>query len=151
MEIERKYLIPQLPEDYRAHPCYQIEQGYLCTNPVVRIRRQDNDFYLTYKSKGFMVRKEYNLPLTKDAYQHLLAKVDGNLISKKRYLLPLGSSLTIELDVFEGALSPLILAEVEFDTEESAKAFTPPEWFGEDVTYCADYHNSALSQTGKKS
>ncbi len=151
MEIERKFLIKSLPQHLDSYPFHQIEQGYLCTDPVVRIRREDETYYLTYKSKGFMVRKEYNLPLTKDAYQHLLAKVDGNLISKKRYLLPLGSSLTIELDVFEGALSPLILAEVEFDTEESAKAFTPPEWFGEDVTYCADYHNSALSQTGKKS
>ncbi len=150
MEIERKFLVKSLPHHLNSYPFHQIEQGYLCTDPVVRIRREDETYYLTYKSKGFMVREEYNLPLTKQAYEHLLPKVDGILISKKRYLLPLDSSLTIELDIFEGALSPLILAEVEFDTEEHAKAFIPPEWFGEDVTYSADYHNSALSQKGQK-
>ena len=135
MEIERKFLIKNLPDNLSSYPYHQIEQGYLCTAPVVRIRRQDEEYYLTYKSKGLMVREEYNLPLTIESYAHLLPKIDGILISKKRYLIPIESDLTIELDIFEGKLSPLILAEVEFDTEEQAKAFTPPEWFGEDVTY----------------
>ncbi len=145
MEIERKFLIQSLPGNLDSCPFHQIEQGYLCTDPVVRIRRQDEDYYLTYKSKGLMVREEYNLPLTKE-----LPKVDGILISKKRYLIPLSSSLTVELDIFEGELSPLILAEVEFDTEQEAKKFTPPGWFGEDVTYSPDYHNSVLSQKRQK-
>ena len=69
MEIERKYLIHKLPEDLETYPCRKIQQAYLCTNPVVRIRRQDQDYYLTYKGGGLMVREEYNLPLNKDAYQ----------------------------------------------------------------------------------
>ncbi len=150
MEIERKFLIKHLPDNLSSYPFHQIEQGYLCTAPVVRIRRQDEEYYLTYKSKGLMVREEYNLPLTKESYAHLLPKIDGILISKKRYLIPIESGLTIELDIFEGKLAPLILAEVEFDTEEQAKAFTPPEWFREDVTYSMDYHNSVLSQQTPK-
>ena len=146
MEIERKYLIEQLPENYNTFPFHQIEQGYLSTRPVVRIRRQDNDFFLTYKSGGLMVREEYNLPLTLEAYYHLREKADGLLITKKRYLIPYNERLTIELDVFEGDLAPLILAEVEFDTEAEANAFTPPEWFGEDVTFSSKYHNSTLSK-----
>ncbi len=146
MEIERKFLLKSLPDNLDKYPFHQIEQGYLCTDPVVRIRRQDEDYYLTYKSKGLMVREEYNLPLTKKAYEHLLPKIDSILISKKRYLIPIDTSLTIELDIFEGELAPLILAEVEFPTEEEANAFLPPEWFGEDVTYSPDYHNSVLSQ-----
>lgn len=146
MEIERKYLINTLPDNLETYPFRQIEQGYLNTEPVIRIRRQDDAYYLTYKSKGLMVREEYNLPLTKEAYIHLIPKIDGNLIVKKRYLIPINSSLTIELDVFEGKLSPLILAEVEFPTEDEANAFVPPEWFGEDVTFSMDYHNSVLSQ-----
>lgn len=146
MEIERKFLIDTLPENLSQYPFHQLEQGYLCTEPVVRIRREDDDYYLTYKSKGLMVREEYNLPLTKEAYEHLLPKVDGLLISKKRYLLPLKNALTIELDIFEGELAPLTLAEVEFDTEEAANAFIPPEWFGKDVTYSTEYHNSTLSR-----
>lgn len=146
MEIERKFLLKSLPGNLNDYPFHQIEQGYLCTDPVVRIRRQDEEYYLTYKSKGLMVREEYNLPLTRDAYEHLLPKIDSILISKKRYLIPLDSRLTIELDIFEGELAPLILAEVEFPTEEDANSFTPPEWFGEDVTYSTDYHNSVLSK-----
>lgn len=62
MEIERKYLIHELPEDLKQYPCRRIEQGYLNTAPVVRIRRQDDEFYLTYKGSGMMAREEYNLP-----------------------------------------------------------------------------------------
>ena len=146
MEIERKFLIRSLPEQLDSFPFHQIEQGYLCTEPVVRIRRQDEEYYLTYKSGGLMVREEYNLPLTREAWLHLRPKADGILIAKKRYLIPLPPHYTIELDIFEGELAPLILAEVEFDTEEEAKAFVPPEWFGEDVTYSDKYHNSVLSR-----
>ena len=37
MEIERKYLIHQLPEALDSYPCRMIEQGYLNTDPVIRI------------------------------------------------------------------------------------------------------------------
>lgn len=146
MEIERKFLMKELPGDLESYPFHQIEQGYLCTGPVVRIRRQDTEYYLTYKSKGLMAREEYNLPLTEEAYMHLRTKVDGNLIAKKRYLIPIKDGLTVELDVFEGKLQGLFLAEVEFETEEEATAFAAPEWLGEDVTYSMEYHNSVLSQ-----
>ena len=72
MEIERKFLVPCLPEGYDTHPFHQIEQAYLCTEPVVRIRQEDDSFYLTYKGKGLLSREEYNLPLTREAYAHLL-------------------------------------------------------------------------------
>lgn len=144
MEIERKYLIRKLPERLEQYPCRQIEQGYLNTDPVVRIRRTDEQYTLTYKGKGFMVREEYNLPLNRNAFLHLREKIDGILIKKRRYLIPF-ETYTIELDVFEGALAPLMLAEVEFETEDEANAFVPPSWFGEDVTFSSAYHNSTLS------
>lgn len=146
MEIERKYLIKVLPENLTSYKNRKIEQGYLCTEPVVRIRRQDNEYYLTYKSKGLMVREEYNLPLTAKAYEHLKTKTDGILISKTRYLIPLDEKLTIELDVFDAPYEGLFLAEVEFSSEEEANLFTPPAWFGEDVTFSTAYHNSHLSR-----
>ncbi|MCI8454336.1 MAG: CYTH domain-containing protein [Lachnospiraceae bacterium] len=146
MEIERKFLVEHPPKDYASFPFRQIEQAYLCTEPVIRIRREDDSFYLTYKGSGLLSREEYNLPLTADAYSHLLPKADGNVLTKKRYLLPLSDSgLTIELDVFEGRFAGLILAEVEFPTEEAAHAFMPPEWFAKDVTLSGEYQNSRLS------
>ncbi len=160
MEIERKFTITSLPEDLECYPCLIIEQAYLNTDPVIRIRRQNEEYFLTYKGKGLLAREEYNLPLNKEAYEHLLNKADGNIISKKRYLIPLSSpqfkedyimpenmkQLTIELDVFKPPFAPLIIAEVEFPDEEMADAFLPPAWFLEDVTYDKNYHNSYLSQ-----
>lgn len=146
MEIERKYLIHTLPDHLEDYPHRTLEQAYLCTEPVVRVRRDDNDYILTYKSKGLMVREEYNLPLTEEAYRHLLVKADGRIITKERYCIPYGDHLTVELDVFDGDLAPLLLAEVEFASEEEANAFTPPAWFGKDVTFSSKYHNSTLSQ-----
>ena len=145
MEIERKYLLKQLPEHLETYPHRHLEQGYLCTAPVVRIRKDDDRYELTYKSGGMMVREEYNLLLTREAYEHLKTKIDGRLITKKRYLIPY-DGYTIELDIFENDLAPLVLAEVEFETEEAANQFTPPQWFGKDVTFSGAYHNSVLSR-----
>ena len=147
MEIERKYRIAALPEHYRSYPVRAIEQAYLCTDPVVRVRRDGDEYYLTYKGRGLLAREEYNLPLTREAYAHLLPKADGVVLTKKRYLIPLDGSdhLTIELDVFEGRYAGLILAEVEFTSEEEAMAFQAPEWFGRDVTFTREYQNSRLA------
>lgn len=147
MEIERKYLITTAPDGFDSYPSHQIEQAYLCTEPVVRIRRQDDEYWLTYKSKGLLAREEYNLPLTEDAYLHLLSKADGIVLTKRRYLIPLSDTgLTIEFDIFSGEYDGLMLAEVEFPDEESALSFTPPVWFGRDVTFSGEYQNSKLSR-----
>ncbi len=157
MEIERKFLIPHLP-DLSSYTYHEIEQAYLCTSPVVRIRREDEHYYLTYKGGGLLAREEYNLPLNPQAYAHLLTKADGNVITKRRYLIPhpnsssnipgyvFSSPLTIELDIFFGKFAGLQIAEVEFASVEDAKAFLPPDWFGEDVTMNPAYHNSTMSQ-----
>ncbi len=146
MEIERKFLIKTPPSNYSQFPVLFIEQAYLCTDPVIRIRRQNEDYLLTYKSKGLLSREEHNLPLTRESYEHLKAKVDGLVLTKKRYHLPLPTNLTIELDVFEGDYKGLILAEVEFDSEKEALDFIPPQWFDRDVTFSGEFQNSRLSK-----
>ena len=146
MEIEKKYLLKEMP-DLKDYECHKIEQAYLCTSPVVRVRREDENYYMTYKGGGMMTREEYNLPLNKEAYDHLVKKADGNVISKTRYLIPLEEEgLTAEVDVFEAPFAPLVMAEVEFVSEEQANAFTAPEWFGEEVTFDGRYHNSYMSK-----
>lgn len=145
MEIERKFLLNTIPNDLYDYPCHEIEQGYLCTSPVVRIRKEDDTYYLTYKGKGKMAREEYNLPLTAESYAHLREKIDGCLITKIRYLVPIHDRLTAEVDVFSSPQQGLHLAEVEFESIEAANGFVPPEWFGEDVTEDGRYHNSFMS------
>ena len=146
MEIERKFLVKELPANLDSYATQRISQGYLSTNPVVRIRRSNDDYYLTYKGKGLMVREEYNLPLNEEAFLHMLQKIDGILIDKIRYLIPLDEKHTAELDIFQGPLAPLRIVEVEFETEEDALSFVPPNWFGDDVTNSRQYHNSNLSK-----
>ena len=150
MEIERKFLIHTLPENLDSYPHKEIEQGYLSRNPVVRIRRSDDTYILTCKGQGMMVREEFELPLTKESFEHLKPKTDGIFIEKTRYLIPHTDTLTIELDIFHGKLAPLVLAEVEFSNVDEANAFIPPAWFGEDVTYSPQYHNSNLSKLPEK-
>ena len=145
MEIERKYLIHTLPDNLENYPHKEIEQGYINREPVVRIRRSDDKYILTCKGQGLMVREEFELPLSKEAFEHMKPKTDGIFIEKTRYLIPYDEKLTIELDVFHGKLAPLVLAEVEFESVEEANAFLPPAWFAEDVTNSPKYHNSNLS------
>lgn len=168
MEIERKFTIKKLPENLESYPCHIIEQAYLNTDPVVRIRRQDAEYYMTYKGKGLLAREEYNLPLNEQSYYHLREKADGNIISKKRYVIPISTpqftatymsehlsdsgesidslSLCVELDIFDAPFIPLVIAEVEFPDKETAEAFLPLDWFDQDVTNDPAYHNSNLSR-----
>lgn len=146
MEIERKYLVKYLPDKLDNYEQKRISQGYICTNPVVRIRRSNDDYFLTYKSRGLMAREEYEMPLTAEAFEHMLPKIDGILIDKIRYIIPLDEKHIAELDIFQGALEPLCLVEVEFESIEEANTFVPPAWFGDDVTNSGEYHNSNLSK-----
>ena len=144
-EIERKFLIRKLPENLEQYPYHLIEQAYLTTDPTIRVRREDDVYYMTYKGKGLLSHEEYNLPLTQEAYDTLKSKADGNIITKKRYMIPC-DPYTIELDLFDPPFAPLILAEVEFPSEEEAAAFHVPDWFEKDVTDDRRYYNSNMSR-----
>lgn len=154
MEIERKYMIKKMPNDLKGYPCKKIEQGYLCNNPILRIRKSNEDYYITYKSKKGLenkqdkaiINQEVELPLTEETYELLKNKVDGNMVYKNRYLIPLDNGLTAELDVFEAHLKGLIYVEVEFPDEASVDTFEPPAWFDRDISWDKRYSNYYLSQ-----
>ncbi len=153
MEIEQKFLLKSLPEHLEKYPCKKIEQGYLCTDPVVRIRRSNDRYILTYKAPASLgngedirVNQEVEVPLNEQGYRHLRAKTDGQLICKERYLIDLGDGHTGELDIFHGVLEGLRFIEVEFTSLEDAKRFEPPVWFGENVSHDKRYSNSFLSK-----
>lgn len=152
LEIERKFLVRE--EDALKYiemaesgkfEFHEIEQAYLTTDPVIRVRRTDDKYSMTYKGKGFLSREEYNLPLTKEAYDTLASKSDGNIISKTRIIIPY-EKYTIEFDVFKAPFDYIKMAEVEFESEEDAKAFAVPDWFIREVTDDTEYHNSTLSR-----
>ena len=150
MEIERKYLVSELPKNLDSYPHTEIEQGYLCTSPTLRIRRMGDVFILTVKehvvgSSTAIQNREEEFTMPRSSYERLKAKCDGNLVSKTRYRIPLADGLTAELDLFHGAHQGLRLVEVEFPSVQAADAFIPPSWFGEDVSTDPRYRNSYLA------
>ena len=165
MEIEKKYLVKDLP-DLSQFESKEIEQGYLTRRPTLRIRKKNDDYIFTYKSrikdapKNLQVNDEVERPLTKEAYEKLREKTEGYLIQKTRYLIPIraeytGKSesfpdeLTVELDVFHGRLEGLVFAEIEFPSEEAAGCFLAPPWLYKDVSDDHRYSNGYLSEVEK--
>ncbi len=154
MEIERKFLLSSLPELEQAY-CYRIEQAYVETDPVIRVRlRADisadgalgkERYILTVKTGGLMAHEEFETDISKEAYERLCAKACGNVITKDRYILPLEDDLKLELDIFHGAFEGLVLGEVEFPSEEKARDYTPPSYIKEDVTMDGRFHNNRMS------
>ncbi len=145
-EIERKWLVKELPVSLESYKSLEYVQGYLCTGPVVRVRREGSKYVLTYKGEGLIKREEYNLPLCRESFERLIKKCDGRIIKKQRYFIPLcRDCLVAELDIFREELSGLVTAEVEFSSEEEAMGFVPPAWFGREVSLCPEYKNSSLA------
>lgn len=158
MEIERKYLVAKLPDNLEQFSHIEIEQAYLCTSPTLRIRRMGDSYILTVKeriisSSSAIHNREEEFTLSPKSYQHLMSKCDTGRVAKTRYRIDLFQltgnedyrNLTAELDVFHGRHDGLLLVEVEFPNTESANRFTPPEWFGEDVSSDPCYRNSFLA------
>lgn len=144
MEIERKFLIKEMP-DLSQYGYHDIEQVYVLTEPVIRARKKDDRYILTVKGQGMMAREEFELPLSKDAYDKLKLKAEGVVITKRRFLIPY-DKYTIELDIFGGSLTGLNMAEVEFESVKEADDFKMPDWFLKDVTDDISYHNSNMSR-----
>ena len=144
MEIERKFLVRELPDHLDQYPHDELCQAYVCTSPVIRVRKKNEEYILTLKSGGLLAREEIEMPINETAFIHLKNKKDGMLISKTRYKIPEKGGLLIELDLFHEEYEGFRMAEVEFETVEQANAYIPPAWFGKDVTQDPRFHNSQL-------
>ena len=144
MEIERKFLCNKPDFELSCYKKANIVQYYVSTEPVIRIRKSDDSFFLTIKSKGSVARQELEMEISEKEFDNLVKLTDKPPVSKTRYFIPLENSLTAELDIYNGSLSGLFTVEVEFESIEDAESFTPPEWFGNDVSEDNRYKNSSL-------
>lgn len=143
-EIERKFLVKDMPNllNLKKH---KIKQGYISTNPVLRIRQKDDKYFFTFKGRGTIERCELESEISKDEFLNLCGKIEGSIIDKMRYLIPLGTGIMAELDVYSKELDGFCNVEVEFNTLDEANSFTPPIWFGDEITYDYKYTNAYLS------
>lgn len=150
LEIERKFLVEQLPAGYAIHPHKAIKQGYLTTGSEgveVRVRRKGDRFFLTVKKGVELVRQEAEIEISTDQFETLWPMTVGQRLEKVRYEIPYEGRF-IELDLYEGGLSSLMTAEVEFPSVEASQQFTPPAWFGREITTDSRYLNSTLARHG---
>lgn len=149
LEIEAKYLIKDI--DLSEYKVKFIEQGYLSINPVVRIRKNDSIYILTYKNKEYdsdnvLISTEKEIIIDEITYNNLKNKCDGNIITKKRYLVPLYDDYIAEVDVFLGVFYGIKLAEVEFKNREHMQNFVKPDWFLENVSSDKRFYNSNMTR-----
>ena len=149
-EIERKFLVRELPEDLDEHPHERIRQGYFvigADGTEARVRRGDGGCFLTVKSGRGQTRTEVELPIPQRAFDSLWPLTRGRRVRKVRYHVPVDGG-TAEVDVYRRKLKGLVVVEVEFNSEEEAAAFRAPDWFGEEVTGDERYSNQSLARHG---
>jgi adenylate cyclase len=150
LEIERKYRLSDLPSWVEECPSEEIEQGYLALandGTEVRLRRRAGQVLLTAKVGTGETRVEREIELEEEQFHALWPLTEGRRIQKTRYLVP-HEGLTLEVDRFEGDLEGILMAEVEFDSEEASAEFEPPPWLGPDVTGDERYANESLAVNG---
>jgi adenylate cyclase len=151
VEIERKFLVAEVPGDLGRHPARPVRQGYLAVEPgggEVRVRQIGETTVLTVKRGGGRTRVEEEIPLEPDAFARLWPLTEGRRVEKVRHLVPAGDGLVLELDVYEGDLAGLVVAEVEFPSEATADAWAPPAWLGAEITADERYKNHRLATEG---
>ncbi|MDQ2630566.1 MAG: CHAD domain-containing protein [Actinomycetota bacterium] len=149
-EIERKFLLDQLPAELEQNPAADIEQGYLtiAKDAEVRVRRRGESFTLTFKRGDGEEREEAEVELDSRQFHALWKTTEGRRLTKRRYLVSLGDGLRAEVDVYFGPLAGLRVVEVEFPSREAAASFQAPSWFGREVTGDKRYANQALAIGG---
>jgi CYTH domain-containing protein len=151
MEIERKFLVAELPADLDRNRCEVIEQGYIAITDdelEVRVRRQGKRAVLTIKKGEGRTRMEEELEIGADRGERLWPLTEGRRLQKSRYEIRASGGLTFDVDVYAGDLEGLVTAEVEFPSEAAAEEFEPPDWFGREVTEDSHYKNQWLACHG---
>ena len=147
LEIERKFLVRDLPGDLTSYPRHEISQGYLVSldsGLQVRLRKSDARHSLTYKRGVGNVREEREIQLTGEQFDALWPATEGKRLVKTRYEIPFEEHV-VEIDVYHGKHEGLVVAEVEFDDEAGARNFRQPDWLGADVTGDPRYSNQLLA------
>ncbi|MDP2712710.1 MAG: CYTH domain-containing protein [Solirubrobacteraceae bacterium] len=155
IEIERKFLLDDLPPTMRYARREPMRQGYLALDgdTEVRIRITSKRAVLTIKSGRGGVRVEEEIDVPALQAEALWQLTEGRRVQKARRRVRLagGASdarLVVEIDEYSGALDGLVVAEVEFPDEQAADVFQPPAWFGRELTGDPRYANRSLASDG---
>jgi len=144
IEIERKFLVRDDSWRVAAAPGTPIRQGYLTGAEAlasVRVRREGDRGWLTVKGPGGIARAEYDYAIPAAEAEEMLAAFCGAVLAKRRHAVGY-AGLDWTVDVFEGALAGLVLAEVELRSPDQPVVLPP--WAGQEVTDDPAYRNNTL-------
>ncbi|MBK5220776.1 MAG: CHAD domain-containing protein [Thermoleophilia bacterium] len=150
-EIERKFLLGELPGRLAGRDGERISQGYLTNgaSAEIRLRRAGERTLLTVKTGAGEVREEVEVELDEELFDSLWPLTAGRRIVKTRLREPLAEGLGAEVDVYDEELEGLVVAEVEFDSTERSREFQPPSWLGDEITGDPRYANRELAASGR--
>jgi len=164
LEIERKFRVKVLPENLEKFPHKDIKQGYVTitkNGTEIRIRKEKEGgkerYYQQTKSGSGEVKFESpEIEIPEEIFRDLWKGKTGQGIEKTRYKIPFQyqnaqgtkKEVIIDLDIFKNDLKGLFTAEVEFKSKEDSENFTPPDWFGEELTSNEWYKNQSLALHG---
>jgi len=146
-EIERKFLLKQLPERLKQARRCVIAQGYLAAEPGgrhVRLRKKGKTASLTFKVGRGAHREEREIKLSAKQFTALWPATVGRRLYKVRYEMP-WKNLLIEIDIYRRKHKGLVVAEVEFPDRTACRKFKAPAWFGREVTGNKRYSNVRLA------
>jgi adenylate cyclase len=146
-EIERKFLLKQLPEKLKQARRCVIAQGYLAAEPGgrhVRLRKKGKTASLTFKVGRGAHREEREIKLGPKQFMALWPATVGRRLYKLRYEMPWKNFL-IEIDIYRRKHKGLVVAEVEFPDRTACRKFKAPAWFGREVTGNKRYSNVRLA------
>jgi adenylate cyclase len=146
-EIERKFLVTQLPDHLAELPHVEMTQGYLAFDErglEVRLRKVGQARYLAHKTHRGDTRIEREITLSDDQFDELWPATKGRRLRKVRYFVP-HDGLTVEIDLYKGPATGIMVAEIEFPDRASRVGFQKPDWLGEDVSGIAQYSNHLLA------
>ena len=125
MEIERRWNVKGWPKNLKKIKSYLMEQGYICTMPAVRIRKEElsggkTEHILCFKGKPDKMglsREEIEIIIDEEKYVRLKNLIGKPMIRKIRntYLLDDGLELEVNL-VDEGFKTEFFYAEIEFES-----------------------------------
>jgi len=137
LEIEKRFLVKELPilEGLKSKKIVDVYFPEITDHAVLRARQQGDSFELTKKTRsnthnGY-VMLEQTINLTEEEFK-FLATCSQRRIEKTRYYFPY-NNITIEIDVFEYRLKGLVIAEIEFESEDLLKNFIAPTWLGKEI------------------
>jgi adenylate cyclase len=146
-EIELKFKLNDLPDPSILGKGKKILQGYLEND--IRLRKKGDEFFMTVKGPGDLVRKEWEVEIPKWVFVQLWPRTKGRRLIKTRYEVALGH-FKIEVDEFFGRLAGLVLLECEFKHLKDVKKFKLPSWARDavDVTKDKRFSNKNLAEKG---